>query len=471
MQPNNEDHDETKQENMPGAPLFTPDNPSTTTDADTTTPVDPPNDEAVTGTPVAESPLAAGPQQTDPSIEDNQAITSDQNGSSTTPVTSVDGDPAAPTVTGPAVPEAPAATPSATPVVPLAAAVVPPSRGRVSKKVMTVIIAAIVLVLLAAGAAGAYFGIYLPNQPQKIIGDGLSTTINSDKLKTTGFEGEVQLSGGDAAKSVSSIGFEGKIDSVAKAGEASVSVNTAVTTIKLDARFPGSDNLYLKLSGLNGLDKLLASAGASGQSSSTYGMYASFISQLNDQWFFVNKSLISQYAPSAASMESGNSKISEADAKKLGDIYKNNQFIRVDQKLADETINGIASYHMKASIDKDKLKSFMEAVKAANINGVKLEQKDIDEVAKVDFSKYPFEIWIGKKDRFVTQLKTVFTEKSTTYSVRIALKNINKPVSVEEPANAKSIMDLFGGMMGNQDSVLGLSTDAVSPARLLGNVQ
>jgi hypothetical protein len=392
-----------------------------------------------------------------------------------TPVTTSD-ETSAPVVSGennvpPAVtPETEAAPGTPGPVVssPVTNSPVAPAttKKRFSKKVKLLAVAIVVAILLIGGTAGAYFGIIVPSQPQRIVGDSLSNTVNSDKTKSAKFEGELNCVSGEACKSFSAAIFKGSFEQKGTF-DLNVQLRTAVTSIGLDARSVGDKSLYLRLSGLEGLDKLLGSFSGDAGSSSTTSQYAAVISKINNQWFTIDESLLKQ-AGGDVSLPTEDNKLSKEDAKKIGDAYKKHQFISVDKKLADEKIHNQNSYHLQVKIDKAQLKLFATEVKNVNINGVKIDQKDIDEFDKVDFSKYPFDIWVSKSTRMISQIATTITEDGTTVKVRIAAYDYNEPVTIEKPQGAKSVLELVsqfaplysGGVQGatsdNPLSLLGL---------------
>lgn len=324
------------------------------------------------------------------------------------------------------------------------AAPVTPSQPKSKRKKLTLaaIIAGAVL-LLGAGSAAAYYGLILPNRPERIVQQGIANTINQEKVQSAAFEGEVTLEGGEASKAISGLTFNGS-SSKAGAMQATISLNTLVTKINLDAKSEDGKTIYLKLSGLTGLDQLLGAFAGSSESPEQTAAVASLISNVNDQWFMIDQSFLSQLGGEAANVTS--SELTAEDTKKVGDIYKKHQFLTIDKKLDDQDIHGVKSYHMQASINRDQLVGFLNELKAANIQSLPVEQSLIDEVAKVDFTKYPLELWIGKKDRYLTQLATTFENEGTKYKVRIALFDFNKPVTVEKPNDAKSILELLGGI-------------------------
>lgn len=377
----------------------------------------------------------------EPSVPANETPVTEPTAQPAATVITPDSNPA-PTVT------APVDTAADQPVQPTEApapVVAASSSGGNKKKKLVMFGAIVAAVLVLAGAsAGAYFGIYVPSRPDKIASDGLTNSLDQKKMESGKFEGEVTFSGGDVSKVLSGVTFEGSSSSSNKVFDLKLSLNTAVTKINLDARSTDGKSFYLRLSGLNGLDKLIASlgGGSDATSSALAAQYAPLISKVNNQWFVVDQSLLNQLGSSnpIASEES----LSAEDTKKVGEIYKKHQFLQIDKKLPNQDIHGIASYHLQASINKAELKNFLNDVKAANIKSVALEQKDIDAIDKVDFSKYPFEMWVSKKDRIMTQLATSFEDQGTTYKVRIAIFDVNKQVNVEKPADAKSVLELLG---------------------------
>lgn len=356
-------------------------------------------------------------------------------------------------------------TPPQNPVVMPAAAgpaIADRPKPRFSKKVKLIALVALIIVLLGGASAGAYYGVIAPSQPQRIIGDSLSNTLNSEKTKSAKFEGELTCLKGDSCKSFSAVLFKGAA-SENGSFDMNMQFKTVVTTVNLDARYVDKA-AYLRLSGLNGLDKLLDSFGGG---TGNNAEYARIISQLNDKWYTFDESLLKQMGGNVT-VPSGDEKLSKADAQKVGDAYKNHQFIKINKKLTDEPIHSQSSYHLQATIDKAELKAFLNEVKADNIKGMKLEQSDIDKIDQADFSKYPFDIWVNKSNRMISQLATTITQDNESVKLRIALYDYNQPVTVEKPAGAKSVLELIsefaplysGGVQGaetqNPFSLLGI---------------
>lgn len=400
-----------------------------------------------------------------PSVEDSSAqVIVPDAGTSISPDSPTETPaPSASPLSEPAPPTDPLSTAGPAAVTAAAVAGTQSKSGGKKKKLGLAAGIVIAIFILLAGGAGAYFGIVLPNQPQKIVQDALVNTTNTEKFKTSQFEGEVNFSGGEVSKVLSGVTFQGGSNAEAKSFDLKISLNTAVTKIGLDARTTDGKEFYIRVSGLEGLDKLLAAYGGGSSSieAAMMAQYAPIINKINNQWYSIDQSLLSQIPGADTSVAT--QELNSEDTKKLGAIYKEHQFLNIDKKLADQDIHGVASYHVQATVNKEKLKGFLEAVKAANIKSMPLEQKDIDDVTKADFSKYPFEMWVSKKNRLITQLAISVEDKGTTYKMRVALKDINKPVTVEKPADAKSILELIGELT---PSLSGGSSSDTTPSLL-----
>jgi hypothetical protein len=333
-------------------------------------------------------------------------------------------------------------------------------KPRVSKKVKILAVILGLAVLLIGGSVGAYLGVIAPNKPQRIVQDSLVNTVNTEKNTSAKFEGEATCVDGDACKAFSTVLFSGSGNNQNNF-DMKVQFKTAATTIGLDVRSVGDKSYYLRLSWLEGLDKLLAAYGGGSNSDSTSASliagFGPIISKMNNQWYTIDESLLKQSG--VVSVPSAGNSISKEDQNKVGAAYKNHQFISISKKLANEKIHDQDSYHVQAVIDKAQLKAFAAELNSANIKDLKLEQKDIDSIDKIDFSKYPFDIWVSKSGRKITQIATTIKEEGTTVKLRIALYDYNKPVTVEKPSGAKSVLELVSELSGSFGPVLGAESD------------
>jgi hypothetical protein len=98
------------------------------------------------------------------------------------------------------------------------------------------------------------------------------------------------------------------------------------------------------------------------------------------------------------------------------------------------------------------LKSFVGAVKTANIEALKITDAQLKQVNaeldKTNFDKYPVDIWIAKDTKMISQFALKFAEDEGAFDFRLTMDSYNKPVKVEKPADAKSLLEIMGGFMG-----------------------
>ncbi|HSX34768.1 MAG TPA: hypothetical protein VLF62_03950, partial [Candidatus Saccharimonadales bacterium] len=254
-----------------------------------------------------------------------------------------------------------------------------------SKKPMLIglISAAVVCILLGASAA-AYFVVM--NKPQNVLNTALVNAFSKDKVNSVNFEGsfDVKPKGSNTVSTT----FTGASNNDG-AFTMSAKVDAVVTTIKVDMESADGKSYYFRLGGLDGIDQLLGMADAS--------ELAPAVASLNNQWLEVTQGMLKQLTGTDTDLSS---KLSDADRQKLADAYKQNQFMVVSKTLKDESIKGKDSHHYQVTIDKTELKNFIAAVKAANISSMKLTADNVKEfnksVEKVDFSKYPVDVWVSK---------------------------------------------------------------------------
>jgi hypothetical protein len=305
-----------------------------------------------------------------------------------------------------------------------------------SKKRMfiTIIAVAVVCILLGASAAAYYV---VMNKPQNVLNTALVNSFSSDKVSSVNFEGSLDIKpkdGNTVNTTFTGAGNnEGAFTMTAK-------VDAVVTTVKLDVKTVDGKSYYLRLGGLDGIDQLLGMADAASLGPT--------VASINNQWLEVTQGMLKQLTGTDTDVSS---KLSDADRQKLADAYKQNQFLVVSKTLKDESIKGKDSHHYQVTVDKTQLKNFVAAAKAANISSLKLTADNIKDfnksLEKVDFSKYPVDIWISKSDKLISQVAFQGTEAGSSYGLRLTITDYNKPVKVEVPENAKSLLEVISSIL------------------------
>lgn len=299
------------------------------------------------------------------------------------------------------------------------------------------LIIAAVLLLVSGGAAASYY--YMLNKPENVLKQALANSLSLEKAATMQFNGLLSAEESGSGTPIEAT-FKGSADSKTGAFEFGGEVDLVLTTATFDMLSADGKSLFFRLGGLEGLPELLAS------SADEAAAYAPLVASLNDQWIEISDSLIKQYDKS---FESG--VLTEADAKKAADAYLEHPFLVVDEVLDDQTIAGAVCYHYRLKVDPAKLKSFFAALKDAKLDSYKIDQKALDtfnkSIDEAELQKYPFEIWISKDGKMIKQVEAEFVSEGTDFVFRFTADSYNKPVKVEEPEDAKSLLDIMGDFL------------------------
>ena len=299
------------------------------------------------------------------------------------------------------------------------------------------IVAALLVILLGASAAAYYV---IMNKPQNVLGMALINSFSADKVKSASFDGSFEITPKDsstitttfkgASNDDGAFTFSGKLDAL-------------VTNVTIDALSADGKTYYVRLGGLEGLAELLG-MGASAETS----YLSPIITALNDQWVEINQSMIQQLTGSKTSIET---KLSEADRKKIEDAYKKNQFLVVHKTFKNEEIKGENSYHYQVIIDKVKVKGFAAAVKEADIPGLKIDAASLksfnEETDKAKFEKYPVDVWIAKGSKLINQVAFSTVDNGSKIGVRVTIEDYNKPVKVTAPTSSKSLLEVISTLL------------------------
>jgi hypothetical protein len=338
------------------------------------------------------------------------------------------------------------------------AATNPPVVGKGSmfagRRKLVALIAIVVIILLAAGYA---FAFYLPNTPSHVYSSGLTNTgqaldklitytqtqdkasyksaaLNSTlKYKSASGSFDATLSGAFDKNSNGNLQFKADVEgenitanlrSVKAAGNTSPDIYLQVTGIKN----------YLDSAGLNDFDSL------------------------DGQWISIDHTLLDTYSASLKQELNSTSDSSVADASgvptadQLNDALNkvqtvNKQYIFTTDKskavltnqkfIAKETENGRAQNHYKVGYDKSHLQAYVSALgsaldssklndwsKKANDGkslSVSMNLKDLENTIKNGKGDYTFDLWVDAKTKLVSSLR--FTDPADKSSVFVIGQN------------------------------------------------
>jgi|GEM_PF-5855359 len=209
---------------------------------------------------------------------------------------------------------------------------------------------------------------------------------------------------------------------------------------------------YLKVSKVENLGTLF------GDSEPSASGVAEMFKAINDQWFELSEQDVQSLASTTGGTATPVAGASTADLKRVTEIYGQYSFIKADQIFADEVVDGANSAHFSLRLDRDQYVKFMQAVKAANLETVKIADKDIEDAKKEQErpTDGSVELWIARDSKKFKQLRVVNTAKGEESTITVTFTGTMPQLEkYEKPAGAKSISELmtmlFGGSMNTEE--------------------
>lgn len=304
-------------------------------------------------------------------------------------------------------------------------------------------IAASILLLGGAGAA-AYYGVIVPRQPKYVLARAIGNTVSDKKISSGQYDGTFSITDKESKKTYAG-SFNGAADSKNLALSAAIGIEG--TTLKLDVRTIDNNSAYLKVDGLKGLSDILTASG-----DKTLAQSAPFVEALNGQWVSFDQNALKSLGANTSTEKFS---LSDKDAKKIEELYKKHLFFEVTKTYADQQIGGVNSHHYQVKVNRDELYAFLKDVKAADIENVNITDDMLTQVKKSQIGKYPFEIWVDTDKQIINQVKGTFTNQDANVSLRLTLHDVNKPVHVTKPQNAKTLLEILGSSLSGQMDALG----------------
>lgn len=162
----------------------------------------------------------------------------------------------------------------------------------------------------------------------------------------------------------------------------------------------------------------------------------------------------------------------------LEDKYAQKEFFILKEVYENEKINDVATYHYLVDIKKETFNELITDVFDIIIDeDPTVGENDLQEFKDMynDITIPSFDLWIGKKDFNLYKARTQLTfrdlgisevnevfEPQDMMSIEMMFSNFNKPVTIEEPENAKTIEEFMEELGG--DSLLGAGLFGQEPA-------
>ncbi|MDO8265863.1 MAG: hypothetical protein Q7T41_02890 [Candidatus Saccharibacteria bacterium] len=288
--------------------------------------------------------------------------------------------------------------------------------------------------LVLGGGAAAYVTVFQKSADSawksalKNTADGLDAylkTTNEADQKGFKLDGNFKISSPLAVDgSMEGQWYESDGSMKADVGAAGARINAEVRTIAPDSG--STPDIYMKVDGLEGLDTLFGSFGAS----EVEGIGES-LSALNDQWFFIDHTIIDQ---ATAADQSTGLELSKEDLKTISDkvsvVLRDRMFstsqdkaiFTIEEKLGKEDFEGLSTQKIKVKVDKENFKEFVttlkdaikdtkaeELLKAGQTDKTLEEVLDFDNILKelddTDFSDATADVWVEANGAFVRNVR------------------------------------------------------------------
>lgn len=322
----------------------------------------------------------------------------------------------------------------------------PPNLKKSHKKPLMILGIVILALVVLGGSAAAYFMVYLPNKPENVLLQALYNSSSRDEVKSGKIDGTVKLSGEGVPLPLGDIDITA---SYSDSGDvtASISTDIAGSTVTAEYRMIDEKDNYIKLDGLKNIDKIMKSLGTAESQNDDYTKFiVNMLSEIDGQWIALGAA--SDQVTGGATGLISKSNLSQEDSDKIAELYQKSPVLEIKEVMADEDVNGEASYHYEVEINKENLVTFLTELKSENIDGLPIEQSMIESAKDMDTSKTKIEIWINKADKLVNQILISGSEDGANLELRLAMTGINQPVSIEAPEGAVKFEELLGGALG-----------------------
>lgn len=293
-------------------------------------------------------------------------------------------------------------------------------------------------VLLVGSSTAAYFGYLVPNKPENLwatalkrTGDGYDKLISySDQnkdAKSATFKGDIKLSGSFATDGT----LEGQADAKNAVFKGDIGIVTSrlnVETRVIDVANSENPDIYVKASGLKGLDSMIGTG--------------TMLNSFDNQWVVIDHTFLDN-TQKAALDEGGLSGISGADvsqltpdettqiAKAVGEVNKQYLFTTDDSKAVLRMVKSVGKekqddrdvYHYVVGLDKQHTKDYLNAL-ATRLDSTPLKKmlsgKSVKDAVQLDdllkeVDKYndgdTADVWVDSKMKLVRTVR--FTDKKT----------------------------------------------------------
>lgn len=317
------------------------------------------------------------------------------------------------------------------------------------KKIWTIV----GLVVVAAVAYGGYSYYGAAPSNEKLVEAALAAP---SKWKSVAFEGELVPSAEVREKAGDSLGrvtLAGALtlekDAVPSWGKITIAIKDK--NFLVQGRYPRAGVFYLGIASPEITD-----------TSSVPPSVAPFLQLLKgDQWIRFSEEDVKGIqemfgkASAASSAPKPEEKKASEELQKFRSLFEQYKILKPVERLPDGEVDGKKIFRVKVGFDEEQSVAFLEeAYRQSNPKG-EIGARERGEARRMYeyLREVNLVIGVSRSGRELTRIEFVPAvpkegKKAEIESFQITFKDVNKPVTVEEPANAKPFAEFFGQIFG-----------------------
>ncbi len=346
----------------------------------------------------------------------------------------------APTAPAP-TPAAPVIPPSAPPPAPLT----PPTR-RASRTPLVVLVILLVLAALGVGGYFAYGAWQQATNPQGLVEESMKAMAKVSSASLT-LDADVTVTPEGSAEGAKALGGAPKTFAV----NVQASYVNDPANPQVDAEFTFTLPVGMELGPLGAMTLNPKISVRKKTAETIYFRVDQLpplpffdLSKVSGQWVKIDMAELKQkYGVSFDGVPKQDAS-SAAQGEKVAKIYREHPFLALT-RLAAEAVDGVQTDHLRFSLDRERLKDFLNALaqEMGQPPATPEQLAQIDELFDQGLAVNG-ELWIGQQDHFLRQVTgslatNVPDTGKLTANLRETFTNINQPVTVEEPADSISL--------------------------------
>jgi hypothetical protein len=316
-----------------------------------------------------------------------------------------------------------------------------------NKKIRAAAMAAGVIVILVGAGVAAYFGYYLPNKPENILGKAVVNTMQSRQL---GFDATMTLKDTSGKASISSLLLNdlsltatGHVNADQKNLDAQV--GASLNNMKVQAEVKMVDqSAYFKVTGL-GTAKDFADSVLPGLGDP----FNQLNKQLGDQWIQVDQATLNGWH--ASCLTTLNYAPSQTDIDRFKSDYKKYGFATI-RSHQSEQLGSLSTIKYDVAINDNKLADYLDASKQssyfANIQNclaqISRQSSKTSSNSLRDDDTTPLKIWVDKSSKRIVQIEADSTAQDSKNGVagKLTAKLNYGSVNITKPESSKPFSDI-----------------------------